>query len=609
MFGFLGSLHPALYMMVAVVAYSAFPVLFSLGSAGESPFLFTGIYQGSTGVALGAVMLLFKRRLLPNPAVIEDIRSHFDWKSLFKPARVEGNWTYHKTRLMLASTAGYCGFVLFALGLAFVDVSVAAILYETWPLFWILVMSFLFYDKRKKQGQQRYGTITASVIFGFLAFAGVALVILSHNDNPQPVLAIGSDFTNIKTLVGVIFVLLAAICVAAIAGASKIGEVLAKEHSIAKDRNVEEVVFVIFVNCICLVIASGVLCVIGLVRSETISSHQLLYATLIGLFVNSIGIVALRVANKKTKNLGVNALAYATPLVTLLWLWMLSILDVMHLDYLIIGAMGIVAANVLINAKADKRIAYGALVVSLWVFGTFIYFHDGYATDVPLELPVTVFILVLSFRVDRLVRRTAQEEAWVFEAFRRLESLAVKRQISRGAWGDLLLEIDRHETQDDLTRSYENLARYLAEQMKEASKARGAVATRGAVDEIAGIRHLVDNLAHSRQQGAHFGEIVAIGLTGTLIIAGLLVFNGEREVYGEITSFVLSSVLVFLFFNILDLQRDRRDKILEFGGGDHGGEYIVKFDDNAKNRKWQQWISVVTSAVIVIVFAWLLTGA
>ena len=104
---------------------------------------------------------------------------------------------------------------------------------------------------------------------------------------------------------------------------------------------------------------------------------------------------------------------------------MLSILDVPHPDYLIIGAMAIVASNLLINAKADMRVAYSALVISLWVFGTFVYFHDGYTTEVPLELTVTVFILVLSFRVDRLARRTSREEEWVFEAFRRLELLVV----------------------------------------------------------------------------------------------------------------------------------------------------------------------------------------
>ena len=516
----------------------------------------------------------FNRKFLFKPDVMRDIRYHC------------GTWP------MIIAMAGQCGFVLFAIGLAFVDVSVATILHETWPVFLLILLSVLF------RGTGRYSPITwGTLVFMLLGLAGVALVILSHNESELPI--ISSYVANPGTLFGAFIVLLSSVAAAAKAFAVKTSVTLAEKHKTG------EVVFASVLASICMITAGFTLCVIGAILSETFSWHQFYYAFLGGVVIDSIGTISFRVANLKTKDLGVNALSFATPLVSLAWLWALSILGVPHVDYLIIGALGIVTANQMINVKADKRTAYGALVVSLWGFGTFIYFHKGYETDVPLELPVTVFILVLSFRVDRLVRRTAQEEAWVFETFRRLESLAVKRQIGDVKWRNLLLEIDQHKTPDGLSDAYENLAKYLAAQMKTAGAARGASAARGAVDEIAGIRHLVDNLAHSRQQGSHFGEIVAIALTGALIVTGLLVFNGEREVYGEITSFVLPSVMVFLFFNIIDLQRDRRDKILKSGDRKHGGEYIVKFDDNAKDRKWQQWISVVTSAVIVLVFAWL----
>ena len=575
----LGSLHPALYMMMVVVSFSATPVMFKLGNAEESPFLFTGILQSSIGLGLGAAILHINRKLLFNPDVIESIKSHC------------------KTGLMLVSVIGHFGFALFALGLTFVDVSIAAILLETRPLFLILIIAFLF------KGTQRYRNISAgTMIFMFLSIAGVALVILSQNDTPQPLPVIGADFADFTTLIGVLLVLMAAIGGAAAPACTlKLGKSLADKHSHTENRNVREIVFALFITCIGLFISGCILCAIGLIVSEPISWHQLFYAITGGLLVNSIGIAAFRVANLKTDDLGLNALAYITPLVTLIWLWLLSILDVPHPDYLIIGAMAIVASNLLINAKADMRVAYSALVISLWVFGTFVYFHDGYTTEVPLELTVTVFILVLSFRVDRLARRTSREEEWVFEAFRRLELLVVKRQISDDAWREPMLKIDKHEKLHELTAAYADLTRYLAAQMKKGK------APRDALDEIMGIRHLVDNLVHSRQQGAHFGEIVAIALTGALIVTGLLLFSGHREVYGEITSFVLSAVVVFLFFNILDLQKDRRGRILKYGGKEYDGEYVVKFDDKARSRKVQQWISVMTSAVIVLVFAWLFT--
>ena len=125
---------------------------------------------------------------------------------------------------------------------------------------------------------------------------------------------------------------------------------------------------------------------------------------------------------------------------------------------------------------------------------------------------------------------------------------------------------------------------------------------RKAADEITHIRHLVDNLAHSRQQGTRFGEIVAIAMAGGLIVIGLLFFNGDREFYGQIVSLLLSSVVVFLFVNIVDLEWDRRDRILKR----KGLEFKVKFDD-VSIRETQQVVSVVTSAVMVFMFAWLYT--
>ena len=453
----------------------------------------------------------------------------------------------------------------------------------------MLLMSFLFKDS------QRYRKISVdTVIFAFVAIAGVALVILSQNDTPQPLLEVGNDFASFGTLLGAFLVLMAAIGGAVRTPCTlKLGSLLADKYSDSEGRETAEFVFATVMTCIALLITGGVLCVIGFILSETISWHQLFYAIMGGFFVSSIGIVALRAANLTTDDLGVNALAYAAPLVTLVWLWMLSILDVPHPDYLVIGAMGIVASNLLINAVADKRIAYSALVVSLWAFGTIIYFHEGYVTDVPLELPVTVFILVLAFRVDRLARRTSQEEAWVFEAFHKLRLMAANRQIDYAA-GETLLKIDRHKTPEELAGAYRRLVGKLA-QASKSEKAR---------TETTEIRRLVDNLAHSRQQGAHFGELVAIFLVGGLIVGGLLFFNGDRGFYSEITSFLLSSVVVFLFFNIVDLQNDRRDSVL-IG---RKGRYEVKFDGAVSKYK-QQRIAVVVSAVIVVVFGLLFAGA
>ena len=571
---------PAFYMMIAVVAFSAFPVLLHLGRADASPFLFAGIRQISIAVGVVLLILALKERLPVNLPTIKDLKSHCKSKLVLA--------------LMFVSIVGHGGSGLFALGLSYVDVSIAALLYETWPLFLMLIMAFLF------KGGERYRPITLSVlIFVVMAMAGVALVILSHNDTPQPLWEIGTNTTSSGTRIGVVLVLMGAIITAAQGACTlKIGTLLAVKHLNTKNHETAEILFVMVITCLGVLIAGGLLCLIGVVESETISSHQLIYAVTSGLFVNLVGMVAWRMANLKTKNLGVNALAYTTPLVALIWIWMFSVLDVPHLDYLIIGAMGVAAANLLINTAADKRSAYNALVVSLWVFGTIVWFTGEYLTDislrteVPLELPVTMFILVLAFRVDRLVRRTSQEEEWVFEALHKLELLSAKGQID-GKAAALLLKIDKSRL-SALNDVYERLIVHFPTPQKKAGMQRTDA------DELTHVQHLVDNLVHSRQQGGNFGELIAVGIAGGLTVIGLIFFR-EREIFSDIAAFLLSSIVVFLLFNIVDLQQDRSDPILKKR---KDGRHAVKFDDEGGGKN-QQRIALVTSLVMICGFVFM----
>ena len=559
-------------MIIGVVCLSAFPTLYALGNAEESPFLFTGIRQIGVGMALCAFAMLTRWRFLRQKDVKRDIIS------------------YSTSGLMVASVIGQCGLVAFAAAIAFVDVSIAAILYETWPFFLIPIMAFLFKDSKRYRPN-----FVGTLIFAAPAVAGVALVISSQTNTNQVLPTLGGVLSGSGTLFGVLLALFSAVSGAVfLACTLKMGEAIANNHAHTEKGGMEEIVLAVIMTSICLVISGGVSSVLGLVISETMSSHQLIYAFAGGLFLHSVLLISFRAANLKTNNLGVNAIAFATPVVALIWLWAFSLLNVPHLDYLVIGTLGIVAANLLINVDASKRFAYKALVLSLWVFGTIAYFTDGYLTDVPLELPVTVFILVLAFRVDRLVRRTGQEEEWVFEAFHRIKTLE-ENEVTKSSKGvealqaasGYLMDIDSYKDTDGLIDAYESTVECL-------ERAAANEIPRGEIREI---RRVVDSLAHSRQQGSRFGEFVAILITGALIVTGLMIFNGDRELYGDITSFLLSSVVVFLLFNIADLQRDRRDETLKV----KGGRYIVNFE-GVGDREKQQYVSMGTSVLIIAVF-------
>ena len=684
----------SMFALIQFVVFLVFPVLFVLGDAKESPFLFTGILQFGCGIGAFTITLIFKfydkakEGLLATGDVIqlgEEITHTKAKQALFTSEVKREIWSFSTIILMMVSVIGNCMLVLFALGLLFVNASTAVLLFETryLLLFFVLALPFMSTIQRTRvepQNESRdhraerllrlqhearlhqRSLFFRTLIFCVPAVAGVVLVIMSHNDTPHPLLAIGGVFVNPGTLLGgtlfgVFFVLMATISYAfQRICAMKIAERVCHKHANREGAMAYEKETKYLERCmtsISLVIAGVSLCAIGLaidlIASETISfsvetpsfsGHQLFY-TMMGTLAYTIGTVAKEVprryliradaVNKHNReegkiealDLGVKLVyaaqtfRFATPLGILILLWMLSILEVLHLDYLIIGAMGITVSNLLIRDETFERISYQALMVSFWLFGTITYFVDGFETDVPLELPVTVFILVLVFRVSRLVRRTADEEKWVLEVFHRLSLLASKELDTKlrgfiNAAKQELTAIDEHKSVGELITSYKTMVQYLVLVGEGISKShRDVDEKRDALDKITDIRRLVDMLVHSRQQGSRFDEMVAVALTGGVIVLGLLVFNGDNKFYSEFSSFLLSSVVVFLFFNILDLEKDRKDKTMtideEMTKKLTTKMSIVNFE-GAKKRDREGASTVLKSIVIVTGFLLLFAG-
>ena len=686
-------IHALIYALIQVGALLVIPVLFVLGDAAESPFLFTGVLQFGCGIGAYAVTMLFNSRTKTR-------------KKLFISTVIENIWSPYTLILMSVSVIANCMLVLFAWGLLFVNASTVAILYETRQLFLSFTKACTFksiHDQpREHRRDESCGAFEnrqnlrledhlrqrlrffRTLIFCVPAIAGVVLVILSHHDIPQPLLEIGAVFASPGTLLGGTLLGASLVLIAAFFWslqricAGEMAKRLGNKYPNPKNAEAYEMKMDIkdFDRCmtsISLVIAGVVLCAIGLaielIASKTISFslHQLFYAFM-GALAYSIGAVAKEVPriyliiakalNERNRenaqieylDMGVKAVhavrafRFATPLGILILLWMLSILDVVHLDYLIIGAMGITVSNLLIRDDTSERLSYQALMVSLWLFGTITYFTDGLVTDVPLELPVTVFILVLVFRVSRLVRRTSDEEGWMLEAFHKLKLCASKEKNAKlkdyldNARELELISIDKHKSAGELIKSYKKLVEYLErlsvsysnkilerrkrladpkikydDMTREAAQVNLA-ADNDALNEISDIRRLVDMLVHSRQQGSRFDEIVAVALTGAGLVLGLLVFNGDGEFYSEFSSFLLSSVVVFLFFNILDLEKDRKDKTMtkydemndDFKNRVSPAISIVNVE-GAKKRDLEG-ASVVKSIVIVAGFLLLFTG-
>ena len=131
-----------------------------------------------------------------------------------------------------------------------------------------------------------------------------------------------------------------------------------------------------------------------------------------GLFIYAIGRMAWPIANLTTSNLGTNTLGYASPVIALVLLWIFSQAEVSKPDLLVIGAVAVVASNLLINFEGEIRWGFRPLLLSLGICGAFMYLREGFFALLAVQgwqwtsggyfesitLSATVFTLLLAFR-------------------------------------------------------------------------------------------------------------------------------------------------------------------------------------------------------------------
>ena len=353
---------------------------------------------------------------------------------------------------------------------------------------------------------------------------------------------------------------------------------------------------------------------IGFVVGEQLSAGQMLIIGLLGMGIVATAAIVWRRANLITSNLGINALSYLVPILSLLWLALFLEIAVANVSFLIIGTAAIASANLLINFEAERLLGFKALVISLWGCGTLVYLRsteswgwlgqsDGYF-DV-LFLSATVFALILSFRVVRLANRNREEDNRAFKLCRELDELAWRGIIHPGVSRQVIV-MDEKDGRE-LEAAY----------IEARNAVSGALLTADGQDrrKLREVEVDLDLLAHSRQQGINFGEMCALFIFASLVV-GTALLSRPADVQGltgflvEMFAMLFPAVIVFLTFNVLDLQRDRVAKILVSAPQYHG--YGVAFQDTVRQgdtiersgrRKTEQWISVAVGLVLIVAYS------
>lgn len=580
-------------MLGAVLFYSFIPLAIARGGGVESPFLFNaGFRFGATAGCL-LFLLVFYRPLLLN-------------RSFWAAAGVGAvSWT------ALFSVLNSLEYALFSASVRFVDVSISAVLFDLWPIFIILLIAWLLPDEGYRKNLQ------GILPFLTVAFIGLGFVVISQIGGFQ----FGGGVAS-RLALGILLALLSALAGALTGFTFRWGRDLAERLRAASDVGYDRGSLNLFGAVAGFAVASlcgaGLNGSIGFIVGESIGIAALTTAIICGLILLGIATVSFRKANLTTDNLGVNALAYLTPILSLAWLWFFSGIGVVRPDYLVIGAAAIVSANLLINFEAERLRGFKALVISLWACGTLVYLRDkaswGWTAQADgyfdiLFLSATVFALILSFRTVRLASRTQEEDNRAFRLFRELEELERRGLIRR--WGDAaafehILTIDQKQGWE-LERAYTTARRALNDALPQ---------TNGPEREkLLVLSTELDRLAHSRQQGINFGEICALFIFAGLVVGAALLsrpaaVSGVTGFLVEMFAMLFPAVIIFLAVNMLDLQRDRVSRILK-KNPEYGG-YGVAFQDtvsqaerveHTSRRTVEQGISIGVGGALIVVYA------
>ena len=580
------------YVLLAVVIFSVVPITVDLSGAAENPFLFTGGWRLGGFLGCIAFLLLRYRALLRDRDAVALV------------GRRIVSWA------ILLAVFGKFAHGLFALSTRFIDVSVAAILYETWPILMIIFTARLF------QGQGRYRQVNIGVLAMLsLGFVGYAFVIVSQVGGFG---AIALNFSNETIYYG-----LALVAVAALLGGyhnaklfewgTDVGHKLSRENDRQKPLHSLELFGVIAGNAVAQLLCFVPSYTIGFALGEDLTYRLLAFSIIGGILSSGLGDILWRTANLRTDNLGINALGYATPCFSLTWLFLFSRVGVALPDYLIIGGAAIVATNILINFEAEIRWGFKALVLGLGACGAVVYLRDGVFARLGLDdwqwassgyfealaLSATIFTLILSFRVARLANRTREEDNRAFALFREMDGL-VRRNVIDQAIREHILTIDAAQG-PELAKAYAEARSCISVALRQA----------GGPDreKLIALETELDALAHSRQQAINFGELCALvifaGITIFLALCSRPVVSGATGLLVEIFTMLFSAVIAFLTVNVWDLQRDRRSRILQGSASQPGRGYGVVFQDQ-RRRAFEQWISILASSAIVAAYVGLL---
>lgn len=623
-------LRSASAIFFSAILFSFGPVLVHLTGQDINQFYYN-VFIILPIFSISILFLLFtKRRFLDNKLGPKDkfiLRQHAFGKQV--------RWS-----LVVIAISGFHN-ACFVWSTKYIETAVAAMIYELWPIF--MIYGFARFQptfKRKwyeTHPQEAPSSITTEQIF-LILFATVGVIFMLGSQSVDSVLSF--DALSFYSYIGISLAFVAAI----FGGASAAGSIYYGEtlwHDITKIEDPSEIKheLTIWFTMLGLTIARTATTTISLSLGFIISGPQgefltwsaVTGAVLVGTtFV--IGAILLRVGNlsaPRQTNPAINTLSFLAPALALIWLMLVGV-TVPRFDLFIVGAALIMAITILVQLKPDierdprkfgkqakpgTRLGFTAFIMSIWIFGTFLYIRDEVMPSSwvvsstgeywgLVALSSTVFTLMLGFRMARLTTRINQEDETMLSLFRNSEHL-IRNEILVTDMREHLSDLDTAPS-EQLRETYQAVRKSIVSGMENAQ-------THEDKTMLVTVEQQLDSITHSKQQGRDIVELLSLtAFAAVTIILGLLLrqqglqLNPLRPSWSgfmsEVFTLLFVSTIAFLCINLFDVRRDRQTTlIIQPSKLDYQLFFRYK-----RNLRAQHVVAVIISIFMSIVFCGLL---
>ena len=367
-------------LLLTSAIWGVIPLATALADGDEAPFMYLMVWSMGATTAVLAYLLLYHRRLLTWAEFRHFVpRRGAFLKNLTTTDSPSWNW-----QVVLAQFSAV-GLAFFAWSTAFMPQAIAAILVESWPIFFIFLLQVLF------KGERIFKLTPAVAALFLFIFLGVILVVRSGSSDGDA----ESSFTGWDMVVGILLLLVSISFIAQTASHIKWTEVAYKWQqgrlgggtgggagagaagvaAVAAnpvDTRHGECTKVGFFMLARLVSASiGI--VMGLVcqnfSAGSLSFKEQAIGFAAGAFVISWGNITTAVGTLRSKsNSELQSIRYTTPVFGIFFLWLFSYVSDVRTDFLVFGLVAIVVGNALITFQNRDKFGFTLLVMAVWVF-------------------------------------------------------------------------------------------------------------------------------------------------------------------------------------------------------------------------------------------------